>query len=300
MGRTAAFVNRYRVVMLALAASAALHAAVFVGVPGRSEGPGDEEAAVYSASLEPGAAPAPSPAPAHKPGRRTRPLPRVDAAPLETPSDLEPLPEVIAAAAIAPMRDVAPADVKPRAVALATPASRVTAPEAPKFPVAALPAGVSITYSLDSAFAKGRAVYEWTRDGDSYRITGEGEAVGFFALFLEGRIVQESRGTVTAEGLRPERFVEHRPGAAEEGVEFDWRGHRVTFERGDSRKSAELADNTVDWLSMIFQMAHMPPSGESYDLKASRTTSRCTPSGASTTSSSRCWASRRSRSRSAT
>ncbi len=91
--------------------------------------------------------------------------------------------------------------------------------------------------------------------------------MGFFALFLEGRIVQESRGTVTAEGLRPTRFVESRPGATPEGLEFDWRGHRVTFERGDSRRSAELADNTVDWLSMIFQMAHVPPSGESYDLK---------------------------------
>ena len=165
------------------------------------------------------------------------------------------------------MRDVTPAEAKPEAVALATPASRIPALEAPKFPVAALPATVSITYTLDSAFAKGRAVYEWSRDGDDYRITGEGEAVGFFALFLEGRIVQESRGTVSAEGLRPTRFVETRPGAPAEGLEFDWREHRVTFERGDSRKTAELADNTVDWLSMIFQMAHVPPSGESYDLK---------------------------------
>ncbi len=269
MSRARAFFERYRIVMLALVASAALHAAVFVGVPGRPGGIEEEDAVAYSASLEAGDAPAPSanPAPAPKPARRARPVPRIDATPLEAPSDLEPLPEIVAAAAISPVRDVTPAQAKPEAVALAAPASRVAALEAPKFPVAALPATVSISYALDSAFAKGRAVYEWSRDGDSYRITGEGEAVGFFALFLEGRIVQESRGKVTAEGLRPTRFVESRPGATPEGLEFDWRDHRVTFERGDSRRSAELADNTVDWLSMIFQMAHVPPSGESYDLK---------------------------------
>src|SRR5262249_7474272 len=158
-----------------------------------------------------------------------RAVPRVDASPLPAPAAFAPLPEVVASAPlIAPRTDAPLAEPKPETLALATPAAPVPALEAPRFPIDAFPTGISITYSLDSSFAKGRAVYEWQRDGDSYRITGEAEAIGFFALFLEGRILQESRGTVTPEGLRPERFVENRPGAAPEGLEFDWPAHRVT------------------------------------------------------------------------
>jgi hypothetical protein len=41
----------------------------------------------------------------------------------------------------------------------------------------------------------------------------------------------------------------------------------VTFNRGDGPKVEDLTDNTLDWLSMIFQMAHVPPTGDSYDLR---------------------------------
>jgi hypothetical protein len=161
----------------------------------------------------------------------------------------------------------APEVVTPERVALAQPATPVPALEPPKFPVEALPANVSIDYQLTSSFADGHAVYRWRRDGDNYTITSEAEAVGFFTLFLEGRIQQESSGKVTAEGLRPERFVERMPGNPVEGLEFDWTAHKVTFDRRTEKKTADLADNTVDWLSMIFQLAHMPPSGDSYALR---------------------------------
>src|SRR6185436_16720126 len=131
----------------------------------------------------------------------------------------------------------------------------------------ALPPNVSIDYRLTSSFADGHATYTWAREGDTYRITGEAEAEGFFTLFLEGRIVQESRGSVSAAGLKPDRFTERRPNAAEEGVAFDWAGGKVTFEKGDERRSGALEGNTVDWLSMIFQLAHVPPSSERYDMQ---------------------------------
>ena len=150
---------------------------------------------------------------------------------------------------------------------MAVPATPIPTPVPPKFPVEGLPARLSVTYSLTSAFADGRAVYDWSRDGERYEITSEAEAVGFFAVFLEGRIRQEARGTVTGEGLRPERFVEHRPNADDEGVEFDWAGKQVTFQRGSSKRTESITGNSVDWLSMIFQLAHVPPSGETFDLQ---------------------------------
>ena len=163
------------------------------------------------------------------------------------------------------------AEEKPEVVALATPAAPPPAPEpvAPeRFPAAALPGNIKITYALTSSFADGRAVYEWERDGDEYVISGEAEAVGFFTLFLEGRILQETRGKVTAEGLRPERFTETKPGTAPEGLEFDWKSGKVSFERAGDKRVDELKGNTVDWLSMIFQLAHKPPKGEGpFDMR---------------------------------
>src|SRR5258706_797016 len=271
-------IARYKAVAAAVVVSAAVHTAVFVGMPPRIAAIDDAGPEVYSASLDPAATVvAPAPAPAPRRAAKPRPRPRAPPAPAVVE---EAQPELLAGSEISndarwtggasppePVPTPAPEKPKPDVVALAQPAVPVPALEPPRFPAEALPANVSITYALTSALANARAVYSWTREGDHYSITGEAEAIGFFTLFVEGRLTQESRGTVTAEGLRPERFVERKPNAAPEGLEFDWTERKVTFDRGDSRKTEELTENTLDWLSMIFQMAHMPPSGESYDLK---------------------------------
>jgi len=158
-------------------------------------------------------------------------------------------------------------EAKPDVVALAQPAAPVPALEAPRFPVEALPANLSIEYQLTYAFADGHAKYTWSRDGDNYSIEGEAQAEGFFTLFLEGRLRQEARGTVTPRGLRPDHFSEYKPNTAPEGVQFDWDARKVTLDRGDKQKTEDITPNTMDWLSMIFQMAHMPPRGDSYDLR---------------------------------
>jgi Protein of unknown function (DUF3108) len=267
------FLSRHRIPAAALAVSAVVHAAVMMGVPQRLEATAPEAAPEYTASLD-AAAPAPSaasvPTPAPPPPRRAA-RPRAHLTPLPA---IEPLPALDEPQllALAPLPIIAPIETpaqetRPDVVALAQPAVPVPALEPPKFPVEALPANVSIDYQLTSSFADGHAVYHWRRDGDNYTITSEAEAVGFFTLFLEGRIVQESWGTVTREGLRPERFVERKPGTAAEGLEFDWAAHKVTFDRNNEKKTVELADNTVDWLSMIFQMAHVPPTGDTYALR---------------------------------
>ena len=100
-----------------------------------------------------------------------------------------------------------------------------------------------------------------------FRLAFGAAAEGFFTLFLEGRIIQESRGTITATGLRPSSFSERKPGGPAEGLEFDWPAGQVTFDRNGERKTSALADNTVDWLSMIFQLAHAPPKGDSFPLQ---------------------------------
>jgi hypothetical protein len=271
------FIARYKVVAAAAAVSAAVHAAVFVGMPPRIEAFDEGKREIYTARLDPAAAMVSAGlAPAAAPPRAAKPRPR-RAAPVLAPIDQDGEPELLAGDGVAvagasPRVDEKPAEPppeepRPEVVALAQPAAPIPALEAPRFPVAALPGNISITYALTSPIANARAVYSWAREGDSYTISGEAEAIGFFTLFVEGRLLQESRGTITAEGLRPARFTERKPNGAPEGLEFDWAGRKVTFDRGDSRKTEDLTENTLDWLSMIFQMAHMPPSGDSYNLK---------------------------------
>ena len=272
--------TRYRLALLALAASAVIHAAIIAGTPGRL-GAGVEEpaAAIYSATLDgglvvesdvTGSAPKPAPAPkraASKPKPRPAPpAPKPEAMVAQAPELESPLlppePEL--------PQDVPPApapEPKPEVVALAQPAVPVKALEPEPFPTRALPGRLKIVYALNSSFADGKATYEWEREGDNYVITGEAFAEGFFTLFLEGRVLQESRGKVTTEGLRPEKFSERKPGYPPEGLEFDWSGRKVTFDRKGEKSTSELGDNTVDWLSMLFQLAHRPPKGDAFDVR---------------------------------
>jgi hypothetical protein len=274
MATAAELARRYRLPLLAVLASTAVHAIVLVGMPKRIDAIDEKAGAIYSATLDPAAevvasaAPTTAAVPVPKPAvRKVRPRkaqpPPAPVAAVEPEPQIaeEPAPEIVAEATAI---TTPPEEAKPDAVALAQPATPVETtpvpePEREKFPVEGLPARLEIDYALKSSIADAHAVYRWNRDGDSYSITGEGEADGFFSLFWEGRMLQESRGTVTASGLRPERFVEKKPNVADEGLEFDWAKRKVTFERGDNRNTSELTDNTVDWLSMIFQLAHVPP-----------------------------------------
>ena len=284
MPRAAAFLSRYRFLAVALAASAALHAALFVSVP-PPPNPVEVAAQPFSAELlPPPPAPAPveaKPAPAPKPVAQ-RPPPRLHPAPRRAVAKPPaPAPKLLSAVAPSPeLPVVAPAAAKepsppPEKIALAEPIIPwmpdlpPAAPEPPLFPMDALPERLSIDYRLSTGPLTAHAVYRWRRKGDTYRITGEGEATGLFRLFRNESILQESEGIITSAGLRPERFLEKRTGADDEGLDFDWLKHQVTLEHGDTQKTMALSDDTVDWLTMIFQLAHVPPrdGGQTLDLR---------------------------------
>lgn len=283
MSKAGRFFRRYRVTILAVVVSVSIHAAMFVSLPRQLSRDEVESGPSYTATLDPAAptvttdVPAPAPkarprprrAPSHAAKSRIAPPspplaqipPGLD--PVEAPklAELAPAPEF-------PVEPAAESPVHPlEKLALAQPATPVKALEPPTFPAEAFPASVSIDYQLTSAFADGRASYQWTREGDSYVITAEAAAEGFFTLFLEGRILQESRGTITKSGLKPATFTESKPGGPAEGLEFDWLARQVTFDRHGEKKTAPMTENAVDWLSMIFQLAHAPPKGESFEMQ---------------------------------
>ena len=274
--------SAYRPAAVALVASAVLHGVALVGYRAGlgAEGEPDLAGLTYSATLE---APAPAleatvaqarppaakPRPRAKPKNEIRPeetvamLPTVEQEPLASLPEEPPRPEPPPAAETPPTNAEAPP--KPEVVALAQPA----VPLAPEivFRADSLPSRLTISYALTSALVEGQAEYTWTRDGDRYEISGSAEASGFFTLFLEGRITQEASGTVTPEGLRPDRFAERRGDTPEEGLAFDWKARTVEFRRSDSNRTGVLTDTTVDWLSMIFQLAHLPPAKDGTALR---------------------------------
>lgn len=269
----------HRPAAVALAASAVLHGALLVGYGAGLEGDGEPELApiAYSATLEPAApaaevtvAPAPKaaprPRPRAKPKNEIRPEETVALLPDAPPEPAEPLAqELPPAEAPPPSPEPPPEPPAPEVVALAQPSVPVATE--PAFRADSLPSRLTISYALTSSLVEGQAEYTWTRDGDRYEISGTAEASGFFTLFLEGRITQESSGTVTPSGLRPDRFTERRGDTPEEGLAFDWDARTVEFRRGFARRTGVLADATVDWLSMIFQLAHLPPAQDGAPLR---------------------------------
>ena len=267
-------VHRLRYVLLALGVSVVVHAAAILGVPRSLDRPAPDELAGYTAELVPAPSASVSPAPKAQaaPPRALRP--RSPRKPTEAIASLPLLPSIAGEGTaslpelLPPLPELAPPEPpKPEVVASVAPATTLSDAKAAPFPVRALPADLSIRYALTSPFADGIAQYAWKRDGDRYIISGSAQAEGFFTLFLEGRILQESTGTVTESGLRPERFSERKPQGPEESLTFDWANRTVEFNRNGEKKPGGLADNTVDWLSMIFQLAHEPPKGEAVSMK---------------------------------
>lgn len=256
----------WRATTVSLAASAALHAAVLVGYRGPEGGPADAPAPSYEATLAPApvAEPAPPPPPAAVPRPRPRPsAPRRG----ETVAFLPVGPGE--ASLPLPAESSPPPEAEPLLgpVALALPAVPPAPPALPPFPTDAMPPDLTIAYSLTSAFADGEAEYTWRREGDRYEIRGTASASGFFAVILEGKMDQQAVGRVMPEGLRPERFTERLGAGPEEGLTFDWDAGQVEFRYSDKQRTGPLAPSSVDWLSMIFQLAHRPPAGGSVELQ---------------------------------
>ena len=280
--------HSYRYAFVALAISIAVHASVIVGVPGQLAKVPEVDAAKYLVELAPlpevsvtvpglvASPPPPRPPRPRSPRKPTETIASLPPIAVGSASAADSLPQL--AEAIAPLAPPEPSEMReprkavdearPELLAAAVPATPIPALDpAPEFPTNALPERLRIRYQLTSPFADGRAEYSWRREGDQYEINGSAEAVGFFTLFLEGRILQESSGSITALGLKPDRFVERKPQGPEEGLVFDWANKRMEFHRNDEVKPGALTDNTVDWLSMIFQLAHVPPKGESLEMK---------------------------------
>lgn len=242
--------NLKRRVGLALATSLALHIAFTSGIDwteifhaDKAEG---QPLRARIAPLNPVAAPEPAAKPA-APKPRPRPAPKLpQAAEAALPPTPEPAPPVVQPPPVELPKPEAPAPEPVKAAAVA---------EAP----IAFPESIDLEFNLmkgvDGA-PIGRVVHRFERDGGRYLIRSTTEATGFGALFATGKFVQESTGTITAKGLRPDRFVVQRGRIdRNETAAFDWDTSKAVLTAGGNTREWALRPGAQDMLSFIHQLS---------------------------------------------
>ncbi len=164
----------------------------------------------------------------------------------------------IAAEAAAP-----PAAAEPVVTASATPTA-FRLPEAPPMP--SFPRKGQITYQLTMGPDQspvGRTVQTWEFDGTQYRLGSQSESTGLIEMFRPHRYNYLSQGTLSDQGLRPERFLASvkRGSRTEESIAvFDWNEHKVKLGRMPQQTTVELPADSQDVISFMYQLALAPPA----------------------------------------
>jgi hypothetical protein len=168
------------------------------------------------------------------------------------------------AAASLPSPDVRPAVVT---AALSTPARAASTADGADLPASALPPILAAgeapppvyrvqlappalwRYEVRRGFFRGTGEIRWqpAADGASYRMDLEARTAGIVLMR------QSSQGTIDADGVAPERFVDQRARRAATAVTFDRAAGAVTFSA--VTRSLPLYRGTQDRLSWLVQLA---------------------------------------------
>ena len=272
--------------LVALALSLLLHLAWTFWPVDESEAP---EATVLMATLEqmppppvPKIEPAPAPTtktPAVTKSRSRRTAPRKEPRAVITAPD--------AAASALPVPDVPSTTAAEATVSAPAPPPLASAADsavaAPAVdvgpPTPELPPRVDLAYKVyfgTGGFMIGDATYRFEHDGDRYRISTVGQARGLAALIVRGTGKIESRGRITAAGLKPYEFaIERGSPDRRELAYFDWDAGNVVLHDGST---AQLEPPAFDPLTILWQPYFAPPSrnDQTFSLATTRRVARYT------------------------
>jgi hypothetical protein len=95
-------------------------------------------------------------------------------------------------------------------------------------------------------------------DDKSYTLQVGMNTTGVARIFKTFELNQQSTGTITAGGIRPDRFIENKltsKGKQILSADFDWQNRQLNFSSGNS---SPLPDQAQDILSFLYQFSQMP------------------------------------------
>ena len=131
---------------------------------------------------------------------------------------------------------------------------------------AAPPSRVELTFTImmgEMRIAEGREVLE--HDGRRYQVVSESRPRGIAALFIND-VRRESRGIVTAAGLRPEHFEETGRRGGTRVAKFDWVAGELTLANGNTSRTVALPQGTLDQASLAYSLAFQPPANAGFNV----------------------------------
>jgi hypothetical protein len=122
-----------------------------------------------------------------------------------------------------------------------------------------LPAHIEIVYELKGLLS-GRQTHVWQSNGQRYSLETEGEVTGLAGLFVSGKLIQKSRGSIGPLGLMPEDYEMLRLTGKKEALHFDYQSNIILSSRTDSKRGTRtlelpLLTGAQDPLSAIYQLA---------------------------------------------
>lgn len=151
-------------------------------------------------------------------------------------------------------------------------AALLTAVGLPVAASAATPTDISAQYDITAMGVKvGRVQETFSRKGDRYTIESVTRAEGPLKLIMDDQVTLESQGSVTASGLRPDRFSQHRAKNTSRDIDatFDWARGVMVSKVGEETHEAPLPPDTQDRLSLLYQFMHLSPGQASLSVTMS-------------------------------
>jgi len=99
------------------------------------------------------------------------------------------------------------------------------------------------------------------RSGEEYQLTETWKGRGIYALLGSARRV--SRGSLTANALRPREFFDERSRRDTARAWFDWKTRQVTMQYQGERKTEPMFPDTQDRLSFLLALSLLPGKAQS-------------------------------------
>jgi hypothetical protein len=128
---------------------------------------------------------------------------------------------------------------------------------------AELPQRITITYEISrGGLGLGTGTDVLEVNGRNYSIISQTHPTGLAALIPKAKIWRESRGFITAQGLRPLQFSEKRGNEQPAVAKLDWEKKLITFEREGRAETVELPKSTHDRLSIAYNFSFSAPPGK--------------------------------------